>query len=483
MYNDEPPLRLRAADLDAVDECPASTGGGSRLPTAALDRWKAVRYALETALANGGDVQQAVHDNAAWLDGVQQDLVAGLVTNGVLILGASDAETEFDPEDNAVTVEHPTLNIEFVSYFQIVVTDPHDPSKVENFKIRTGRGGTSPSEAAILLTGGQAGVGFADLMLKDGTIEPIEMTSPEIDGTMTHLAEVASRADTPRLRDPGWHCYRCDRVATCGQYPPPGGYRVRRRQRTIRVSKSDVLRLDDCHRKIAWKVIHTIPTDVRDEAEPAAAIGLLFHEILAEVLLSDDPDGRFSDMVADVSRDERDAITTLYDRHKQIESDHMPVTYGRTEYQVGATFILEGLDADSDGNVKPGAAVAVAVIARTDAVGREPDNTPVVIEHRTGKTSDRIDDRETALYALSVARLLGVDTVAVHQHSLGAPGDPECIRVLYDADRLAEAEELLTTVLSPVALWDPLDATEPAYSVGEWCTSCPFLERCTEFRD
>lgn len=483
MYHDEPPLRLKAADIEAVDECPASAGGGSRLSKIALDRWIAVRYALEGALTNGGDVNRAVHDNAAWLDTVQQSLVTELVANGVLILGASDAETEFDPEDNVVTVEDASLNIELASYFQIVVTDPRDPTKVECFKIRTGRAGTSPSEAAILLAGGDGGVGFADLMLRDGTIEPIEMSATEIEQEISQLFELAGRDNNVRDRRPGWQCYRCDRVATCGQYPPSSGNRVGRNQRTIRVSKSDVLRLDQCHRRVAWKAIYAIPTDSGDETGFAAAIGLLFHEILAEVLLSDNPDETFSELIERVSPEDRDTMMALYDRHKQIEATHVSVNYSLAEYQVGATFILEGLDADRDGNVKPGAAVAVTVIARTDAVGREPDNTPAVIEHRTGKTSDRIDERETAMYAVSTARLLGVDTVAVHQHSLGAAGDPECIRILYDADALAEAEELLAKVLAPIARWDPVDATEPSYSVGEWCTTCPHLDRCTQFRN
>jgi len=211
--------------------------------------------------------------------------------------------------------------------------------------------------------------------------------------------------------------------------------------------------------------------------------GLLFHEILAEVLVSEEPDGTFAALLDHVSPDDRDAMTALYDRHKQIESCHVPVDYGLSEYQVGATFILEGLDADRDGNVKPGVAVAVTVIARTDAVGREPDNTPAVIEHRTGKSSDRIDDRETAMYAVSVARLLRVDEVAVHQHSLGTQGDPECIRIVYDAQSLARAEQLLTQVLAPIAAWNPVDATDPPYTVGEWCTTCPYQTQCTNHRD
>jgi len=244
-----------------------------------------------------------------------------------------------------------------------------------------------------------------------------------------------------------------------------------------------MLGLDRCDRAVAWKVLYAIPKDSGDDRGPAAATGLLFHEILAEVLLSDDPDRTFFEMVGRVSPDDRDTMTMLYARHQQIETTHVPVSYGRTEYQVGSTFVLEGLDADRDGKVQQGVNVAVTVIARTDAVGREPDNTPAVIEHRTGKTSDRIDDRETALYALSTARLLGVDAVAVHQHSLGAVGEPECIRILYDSDGLAEAEDLLLQVLAPVPMWDPIDATGPSYSVGEWCAGCAYQERCVQFRD
>jgi len=139
----------------------------------------------------------------------------------------------------------------------------------------------------------------------------------------------------------------------------------------------------------------------------------------------------------------------------RIEAGHVPVHYKLTEYPVGATFILPGLDAACDGNVSDNAAVAVTVIARPDAVGRELDETPAVIEHRTGKTSDRIDERETALYAVSVARLLRAETVAVHQHSLGGEGDPECIRIVYDKDALAKAEQLLASVLGPIAMWRP----------------------------
>jgi len=482
MYHSEPPSKLRANDLEAIEECPASVGPKSKMPRAALDRWLAVRYALEEALANGGDVDAAVDANADWLDPVQRELVAELVSNCVVLLGTSDAEVLFDPDDNPVTVDHPGLNGELVSYVQVDVTDPHDPGKLERLKIKTGKQGTSPAEAAILLSGSDPGTSLADLMLRDGTIESIELSDDERDKELERLFGLAGREWNLKDRRPGWQCHLCDRVARCGQYPAPARYKVGTRQRTIRISKSDVVRLDECHRRIAWKAVHVIPSDAGDEAGPGAAIGLLFHEAIANVLVADDQEAAFTAELDRVSPDDRPILETLFDRHKQIEADHIPVEYKLAEYPVGATFILAGLDADRDGNVTDDAQVAVTVIARTDAVGREADGTPAVIEHRTGRTSDRIDERETALYAVSVARLLRAVAVAVHQHSLGTEGDPECIRILYDEDSLVEAERLLTSVLAPIAMWHPLDATEPARKVGDWCTGCPYKERCERFR-
>lgn len=482
MYHSEPPSKLKPNDLEAIEECPASVGPKSKMPRAALDRWLAVRYALEEALANGGDVDVAVDANADWLDPLQRELVAELVSNGVILLGTSDAEVLFDPDDNPVTVDHPDINAELVSYVQVDVTDPHDASKLERLKIKTGKQGTSPAEAAILLSGSDPGVSFADLMLRDGTIEPIERSDDERDKELERLFGLAVRERDLKDRRPGWQCYLCDRVARCGQYPAPAGYKVGTRQRTIRISKSDVLRLDECHRRIAWKALHVIPSDAGDEAGPGAAIGLLFHEAIANVLVADDQEAAFTEELDRVSPEDRPILETLFERHRQIEADHVAVQYKLTEYPVGATFILAGLDADRDGNVTDGASVAITVIARTDAVGRERDGTPAVIEHRTGKTSDRIDERETALYAVSVARLLDADSVAVHQHSLGGEDDPECLRIVYDDEALAKAEELLASVLAPIATWHPLDATDPVCKVGEWCTGCPYQERCERFR-
>ena len=81
----------------------------------------------------------------------------------------------------------------------------------------------------------------------------------------------------------------------------------------------------------------------------------------------------------------------------------MHVTYGRVEYEIGVTIPLRGRSATRNGEIREDQPVSIVVIARADAVGREADNTPAIIEHRTGKNSDRIDERDGAVRAVDSA--------------------------------------------------------------------------------
>jgi hypothetical protein len=279
-------------------------------------------------------------------------------------------------------------------------------------------------------------------------------------------------------RKPGWHCYFCDRIATCGQYPPEQGVRIGRWQRTILLTKTELLNLGQCHRRIAWKRLHSIPKDETPDDTAGAERGTRFHDLLAESLKADDPDATFRTLLDDLDAAHRPDMAALYERHSTIESEHVPVEYNFTEYQVGVTLTAPGIEVDSKGTLTPDKPIAVTIIARTDAVGRESDGTPAVVEHRTGKNSDRIDERETALYALAVARLVKSDTVAVHQHALDAAAGPRCERIVYTPETLAAATELLTDAIGSVVTWHPLDALKPTATPGEWCATCDYRFTC-----
>jgi hypothetical protein len=253
--------------------------------------------------------------------------------------------------------------------------------------------------------------------------------------------------------------------------------------RTVLLSKTDLLRINVCHRRIAWKRLYQIPTDEGEGSESdAAQRGTSFHDLIANALLSDDPTAAFEAGLVSVSPSEHQSMRFLWERHLRLEQLHEPVAYGRTEYQIGMTEVVNGVDVDQYGKLVDPTDIAVTVIARTDAVGRESDNTPAVVEHRTGAGAGVVDELEAALYALSTARLLRVDRVTVHFHALGLEAGPRCDRLEYESDDLLSAQRLLSSVLAPAAQWRPDSAIDPAFSVGEWCRDCDFQDRCGNYR-
>jgi hypothetical protein len=253
--------------------------------------------------------------------------------------------------------------------------------------------------------------------------------------------------------------------------------------RTVLLSKTDLLRIGVCHRRIAWKRLYQIPTDQDEGNESDAAHrGISFHDLIASALLTEDPSAAFEAGLLSVAPSEHKSIRFLWERHLRLEQLHEPVAYGRTEYQIGMTEVVNGIDVDRYGKLIDPTDVAVTVIARTDVVGRESDQTPAVVEHRTGVGAGVVDELEAALYALSAARLLAVDRVAVHFHALGLEAGPRCDRLEYDSDDLLKAQTLLVSVLTPAARWRPDDAINPQFSVGEWCRDCDFQARCGNYR-
>lgn len=477
MYGNDAPIEYRPRQLEQVDACPATQGPISKLQRAALERWLAVSHALESVLVAGTDPAQAVTENTEWLDDLQTDIVADLVDTGIALLESSDINYDFAPDPSDTTVDNDT-NLRLIA--NIGITAEHADGTVEHIKLRTGRRPTQPSEAAILLAHPDTEPGhvFSDAMLAYGSIEPIELTDEAITNELDRLFAIAQTSPNQRDRRPGRECYICPRIARCGQYPPEPGIQIGRWQRTILLTKTELLRLNQCHRRIAWKRLYAIPKDDLDEDNAGALRGTRFHDLLASTLIAEDPDLEFRHQLTLIDAMHHEDMSGLYERHKTIEATHTPIIYRFTEYQVGATLTASGIETNRDGDLTPGRPIAVTIIARTDAVGREPDGTPAVVEHRTGTNSDRIDERETALYALSVARLLKTDTVAIHQHALDAEGGPRCERIVYTTDTLAQTAELLTQAIEPIVNWHPNDALKPQATPGQWCTGCDFRTRC-----
>jgi len=354
-------------------------------------------------------------------------------------------------------------------------------------KLRTGRTESSAWETAVLLSGKDPEDQVIEAILSEGRLELLSMDD---ESRTAVLHEIFSAWDHQHSdgfsggTQPGWWCYMCPRVARCGQYPTVDGHRVSGYTRTIRMPKTATMSLRFCHRQVAWKQVYGIPEDAAREYHELRERGIRFHDLIATALKAENPQEAFNLGLQAVPESEVLNMRWLWDRHLELEASHEhPLEIKETEYQVGATIEVPGLNLHRrSGEVRDNQPVAIVFMGRADATGREADGTPVVVEHRTGAGATDVNQLELDIYAIGAALITKQTQVAVHLHALGLSDGPRCVREIYDESRLREAAERLEGPAVAAANFHPEDATDPSFNVGPWCDGCVFRLRCEEHR-
>lgn len=433
--------------------CPASTAGpGSALPRATLDRWIAVADAC-ASWHNGMEVDEIVRDQFAWLDPVQRDICAALLRTYTELM--ADYRNRFESLDTGfITLHHPdpNENAAVTAAYQWALTGD---SGHELIKLKTGLYGSRDAEKAVLLKGKDPDDTIFEVMLRAGTVDPLEMDEESQNVELARLFALwdETRSDDWRpTRQPGMACYTmCNRPARCGQYPADEATRIYNSTRTIRLSKTSVNNVSFCHRQVAWKAIYQIPTDEGEEVgDEVRDTGREFHELCEAALIATDSKSMFKESLEGIPENHKSALADLWAKHEQIENGHTsPVTYKQTEYALGATLVTVGRGL-AKGKVVEDQPVSVVLIGRADAVGRESDGTPAVVELRTGASVREPGTLELDIYALGASRLVKASRVAIHHHLVGLPS-PECRREVYEPDDLRDAATRLGKVASVAA--------------------------------
>jgi hypothetical protein len=236
-----------------------------------------------------------------------------------------------------------------------------------------------------------------------------------------------------------------------------------------------------CERRAAWRYLYRIPDDLDHESGGRPTVGLHVHDIVAAVLLEDDPQAIVEEQLGAIPPDEVADVRFCVDNHLAMDTEHKgPISYRRRNLQIGVTFVVES-------GATPGAPeepqqVAVVMICEVDGAGRHADGTPALIEHKTG---DQALPHERDLYAVAGWRQLAAaghpsDTVAVHHHFLRRQQGPRCDTAPFDAADITDATARLQALAEQVAAWDTLDATQPRPKgrFDAYCINCPFQQRC-----
>lgn len=485
-YGRPPVEKIDLGELDRIEVCPPARGPGSKTPSLALERWKAVREATvrwhhDDMPSDPSSIDAIERDFFDGWDAIQRRVLSQLFAAYRRLFPADALHVDLDPVFGVALHEQTNRTIAVA-----VQVEVRGQSGVQALRIKTGRAGTSETEAAAFYQPEEHRT-LVDLRLAADdavTIEPPE-------GGSRMVEDVANRWDravtTPRNgRVAGLHCHSCSRPARCGQYPVIGDGDVSRWTRTLLVSKSRLADAARCLRSAAWPVVYSIPRDEENEYDSAhLVVGNQFHRTVAAALVSDDPAALYEAATTTVSPSEVEDLRWLFDQHEALwASDERPVRVARTEYQFGATFIVEGVTLDRRGRVGTGD-VAFTMMGITDVNGWEDDGIAAVVEHRTGSASSALP-HEADLYAVSAWHALAslgreVDGVAVHFHHLRA--DPAvCDREFYPPDRIVEAEERLRAVAKELAALHPTDASSPRYTLGPWCEWCSWVGKCLPSR-
>ena len=268
------------------------------------------------------------------------------------------------------------------------------------------------------------------------------------------------------------HCATCARgqPAAAG-FPPPTAPQIGSRQRTVLLPKTGGQGPRQfCERQVAWKRLYGIPDDEGDEDEGhSRAVGNTFHELIAPALLADDPTEAFRDLAADVGsqRGGHHAAPVRPPPAAGGRPRASPSTTGRSNYQIGVTLTVPGPDVDGRGTLQESKPVAVVLMARADATGREPDGTPAVVEHRP-PAPDPPRWTSSSWTCTPSGRRCGPGS-----------GGPPCTCTTRDCPTGRSVCGRCTTrpgstrrsngwcpLAETAAGWHPVDATAPGYKVG-----------------
>lgn len=495
MYTQIERTRYRAQDLVLFGQCPASVlTPRSKEPRPAISpnlfRWQAVKDAIlkwheSEAVDPFEDARQFAFGD---LPDVQLEVASELLRWYTQII---DRSTPIQESGGPMLATSDDRSTEIASWPTFLVEE--DEGTYEILKLRTGSASTTDEyEAAVLATGNLDGIETVDVSsINDVLLVAGETTKADVlpERQQEALAEMFSwiderdRLGTRQIRAdfrPGRHCHTCARVAYCGAYPLLTERKPGERTRVLRISKTNLERLESCERRAAWGAVHQIPGE-GSENEPASgtSFGLLAHEALAAVVSSDNPFATFEGIKSRFPASEIADLEVMVEAHVEIEnSEHSAPMLYDPEIQIGCTFLVDGWDPGHEDNRSP---VAVTFLTRADAIAAQSEHL-VVVDHKTSESAPRL---EKELLAVSMAarhrRDHGqVDCVEVHQHFLRRPAGERCEITMFERDGLNSAYAVLKKGAERFASFDTyqaLEAKPKSVADGE-CFQCDFRSRC-----
>jgi len=467
-----------------ISECHISNGKNNQLAAPKLNRWGDLNRAIIDWWNNDATEETSVRiseqNNFQFYDPIQKKILSDLFKRFRELYPKKNIDFEFEYITKEAIKE---INGEEYGITTHFTYEFADSNYSEYIRLKTAH---DPEPAlidrAIISKFQSNNENFITAALSKDDLIEIDMVENPDEIIDKHFEILENYINNKQKRTPGNHCNFCNMSSTCGQFPLVSEGKVNNRVRQLKVSKTNLVKLNNCERRAAWNVQYGLPREDYLEFETESD-ATKFHKYSQKLLVNskDNLDLKNVDNFHEVASDEdqvtRDKLFKKYQGLILELQEYSNLEIKDSEYQLGFTCIADGVDLKNGKAVNK--KVATVFMGKADLVGRV-DGVPLIIELKTRPEIPE-DLLESQLYALGASKLLKVDEVIVlHIYSLDDKTTTKERR--YEESELDSIKLKFEDIAIKTGSWLPYNALSPKYNIGDWCGFCEFKNTCSENR-
>ena len=482
------PLSFSTTKINKISHCPGSEYkkfNTTYTPNSNLQRWKSVNDAIIDWLVNQAPeeiaIKQAEENNFKFFDKLQRRISSELFTKfrNIYHKNTADLNADFPSSSTSRVLNGVEVFINAHTQFEF-----EEEFSTEYVKLKIGKTGVSDLDKAIIMKTKLENETFyvADLHNNDLLeIEDVENAESIINKSF----ELVEKFVNEEIKlTPGNHCTLCERSSSCGEYPSINGEATKKNYRGIVISKTNLINKDNCERQFAWKTQYGIPKEEKESDPFPMKVGISFHKFSGMMLLNNNNphiSGEVERLRELLQVEDQEVAREVIKKYQQLlnqikDFNNLEVT--ARERVLGFTVVTDGLVQNKSNKIYDGR-IATTFMGSADLVGRL-DGVPLVVELKTGAQLPQ-HSAEAELYALGAfTQTKEKEVVVLHVYTNDK--EEKVVERRFTQDQVDILSKKFESISKTIGLWDPSDALQPEFKVGDWCNFCDFQNTCVEFR-
>ena len=281
--------RYSTSAVKKMSQCHVSVGKKTSLAKPKFDRWRDLNSAIIDWINNDAieetSVKVAERNNFQSYDPIQKKILSDLFSRFRTIYPkrqytfnhqyiSKEIEKEINGEIYGITT-HFAYEFEDEGHYELVrLKTAHDPSP-------------DLIDLAILTKLKEDNEEFYTAALELDDLMDIDLIDNPDEVIDEYFEIIKSYVYDRQKRTPGSHCDFCDQASRCGQFPLINENKINRNVREVKVSKTNLVKLEKCERRTAWNVQYGLPREdyIEFESESTAT---KFHKYSQQMLVDNE---------------------------------------------------------------------------------------------------------------------------------------------------------------------------------------------------